>query len=464
MNVFCRLAFVFALLTTGSLSIAMPDATFSVLFAELEDASFSDDKLEVVKRFAGQALTETQAVRILKEFPMSDDKLSALRLIAGGIPQTAMGAIGKAFSFDDDRAEARKILAAKGATTHASGTQSATAGGKNRCASYSLSNSGQPSDGTMPRARFQQLESTVKGESFSDSKVGALRTFLEVAPEGLSAEQVTSLITWYTYRDDKLSALRAVEDRVKGLTAAEMKALIGGYTFSDDKLEVLKIVKDTLLDLDNRYDVVDAFTFRNDKEEARQILSKIQGRTYLWGTVRASKPVFVLDTSGSMRASGRLPDGSQGTRLDFLKKEMTDVLEHHIGQGDQFEIITFNGSVLPLNRKMVSGSDKNRARASQMISRTRANGGTNIHDALERAFALPNTNAVYLLTDGMPSAGRFTNTAQIRNAVLTWNATKGIPLHTVALLTGGSGSSELEASRFMFELALQNCGQFRLIR
>ena len=93
------------------------------------------------------------------------------------------------------------------------------------------------------------------------------------------------------------------------------------------RLRSLKIVKDTLLDLENRYDVVDAFTFDKDKKKARKLLSSIEGRTYLWGTVRAQRPVFVLDTSGSMREAGTQPDGSQGSRLAFLKKEMTEVLQ-----------------------------------------------------------------------------------------------------------------------------------------
>ena len=48
---------------------------------------------------------------------MSDDKLEALRLIALGIPKTAMGEIGKAFAFDDDRSEARRILQSAGAAS-----------------------------------------------------------------------------------------------------------------------------------------------------------------------------------------------------------------------------------------------------------------------------------------------------------------------------------------------------------
>ena len=54
-----------------------------------------------------------------------------------------------------------------------------------------------------------------------------------------------------------------------------------------------------------------------------------------------------------MREAGTQPDGSQGSRLAFLKKEMTEVLQAHIAPSDQFEIIMFNGSVTPLNQKLV---------------------------------------------------------------------------------------------------------------
>ena len=95
---------------------------------------------------------------------MSDDKLEALRLIAPGIPKTAMGEIGKAFAFDDDRSEARRILQSAGA---ASGGASAVSGpNKNRCANFTLWQTGGQSDGTMAKARFNEMGTTVKGESF----------------------------------------------------------------------------------------------------------------------------------------------------------------------------------------------------------------------------------------------------------------------------------------------------------
>ena len=446
----------------GAQSLALDPATQSTLIEALEDAAFADDKLEVLRPYSGKTFTAEQARAVIDAFAMSDDKLEALRLIASGIPKTAMGEVGKAFAFDDDRAEARRILQSSGSSGATS--PAGAPGGKNRCANLAIWQTAGQSDGTMTTARFNEMGTTVKGESFSDSKVAALRSFLDVAPEGLKPSQVKAVIGWFSFRDDKLKALRSIEDRIIGLTSQEMKDLIGAYAFSDDKIKVLRIVKDTLLDLENRYAVVEAFTFDGDKKKARKLLASIEGRTYLWGTVRAKRPVFVLDTSGSMRESGRLPDGTEGSRLSFLQKEMSEVLMNHIAPTDQFEIITFSSGIAPLNRKLVAGTDKNRARASQAIASKSPNGGTNIHDALEAAFSMGGIDAVYLLTDGMPSAGRSTDTKRIREAVLGWNALKGIPLHTVALLTGRSGAKELEASRFMFELAQQNCGQFRLVK
>ena len=152
---------------------------------------------------------------------MSDDKLEALRLIAPGIPKTAMGEIGKAFAFDDDRSEARRILQSAGAAS--GGASAGTGPNKNRCANFTLWQTGGQSDGTMAKARFNEMGTTVKGESFSDSKVEALRSFLDVAPEGLKPSQVQTIIGWFSFRDDKLKALRSIEDRIVGLTSKEMK-------------------------------------------------------------------------------------------------------------------------------------------------------------------------------------------------------------------------------------------------
>ena len=456
MRLYTLLALIISLISFDALAI--DSMRYKALMESIDDAAFSDDKLEVLRGVKGESFTGEQARRLLEAFSMSDDKLEALRLIAPEY-QTAMGEIGKAFAFDDDRSEARRILQSAGA---ASGGASAVSGpNKNRCANFTLWQTGGQSDGTMAKARFNEMGTTVKGESFSDSKVEALRSFLDVAPEGLKPSQVQTIIGWFSFRDDKLKALRSIEDRIVGLTSKEMKGLISAYAFSDDKIKVLKIVKDTLLDLENRYDVVEAFTFDKDKKKARKILGSIEGRTYLWGTVRAQRPVFVLDTSGSMREAGTQPDGSQGSRLAFLKKEMTEVLQAHIAPSDQFEIIMFNGSVTPLNQKLVRGTDKNRARASQMIDASRPRGGTNIHDALETAFPSPCRRGLSAYRWDAPAG---VTIWRIRNA-FSHGMLSRYPASFCRTLTGsGPGGQEAQAAKFMFELAQQNCGQFRLVR
>ena len=173
---------------------------------------------------------------------------------------------------------------------------------------------------------------------------------------------------------------------------------------------------------------------------------------------------FVLDTSGSMREAGRLPDGTQGSRLSFLQKEMSEVLANHIAPTDQFEIITFSSGVSPINQKLVAGTDKNRSRASQIVASTTPNGGTvsTMHSRPRFHFMASMLSIYSPMVCPLPVEQL--DTRRIREAVLGWNALKGIPLHTVALLTGRAGSKELEASRFMFELAQQNRGQFRLVK
>ena len=328
-----------------------------------------------------------------------------------------MAVVLEALAFAGDRDEAKTILAkaasgAKGGAPASVGTAAPAATGKNACAGYAIDGSVKPTS-AMSSERFTKLSAAIKSESFSEGKVRALLYFLGVTPEGLSTAQVRELIGMFAFSADKLKALEAMEARILGVSAAELTKVINEYPFSSDRLQVLTELKDSILDLDHRYDVVSALTFAADKDKVRALLEGAHGRTYLWGTVRGVRGVFVVDVSGSRSTTGALPDARTGTRLDFMKAELVRALKD-LPATTHFGVLAFESRVRAFKSGLVPASNDNVDAAIAFVGGLVASGGTNVYDALNQAFAADGPDAVYLLTDGVPTEGAVTDRALAR--------------------------------------------------
>ena len=82
-------------------------------------------------------------------------------------------------------------------------------------------------------------------------------------------------------------------------------------------------------------------------------------------------------------------------------------------------------------------------------------GATNVHAALERAFADAEVDTIFLLTDGQPSAGFLVAPEAILREVRRWNVGRGVRIHTVAI--GGR-------SDFLERLAADSGGEHTVAR
>jgi hypothetical protein len=60
-------------------------------------------------------------------------------------------------------------------------------------------------------------------------------------------------------------------------------------------------------------------------------------------------------------------------------------------------------------------------------------GGTNLYDAVKRAFNDPDVDTIVVLSDGEPTAGAVTDPSAIREDVARWNKNRGIVIHTIAV-------------------------------
>ena len=127
-------------------------------------------------------------------------------------------------------------------------------------------------------------------------------------------------------------------------------------------------------------------------------LAMISPRVELEETALAKDILFLLDTSGSMK----------GEKI----RQAADALEfclHSLNPGDRFNLVAFSSELktfAPRPRQATAGEIE---RAAQFLENLKADGGTNIHDALQEALGQmesgPRPGMIVFLTDGLPTVG-----------------------------------------------------------
>ena len=108
--------------------------------------------------------------------------------------------------------------------------------------------------------------------------------------------------------------------------------------------------------------------------------------------------VFVLDVSGSMEADGKLAlsRGSLGAFIEAL------------GEGDRFEVITFNVAARELFRGLREADAQSQSQAAAFLQSQEARGGTFLEPALRTAYRAKDAARplnVVVLSDGMTEPG-----------------------------------------------------------
>jgi len=120
--------------------------------------------------------------------------------------------------------------------------------------------------------------------------------------------------------------------------------------------------------------------------------------------VVAKDLLLVFDHSGSM----------SGQKLQQAKDALSQVLKN-LNREDRFNIVAYNDAVVTCFESLVDATEKNVARALDVVDRIEATGGTNIHEALlttvKMVAAAPHGKKgsrpayVIFLTDGQPTVG-----------------------------------------------------------
>jgi uncharacterized protein YegL len=218
-----------------------------------------------------------------------------------------------------------------------------------------------------------------------------------------------------------------------------------------------------------------------------------KSKDYYGVELKEKRYVFLVDISGSMEnkiekdgkgqvidmatnkaadVAGELVGGEIGgmisssikksmTKLEKAKKKIIPVI-NGFTEENYFTIMTFENNIKMWKKEMVQATSANKKKAVAYIKMLKAGGGTNISDALEESLKLAgdgtkdstitlNVETVFLLTDGVPSAGQFTNTEDILKALSGWNSLKRVIVHSVGL---GDNHDKV----FLEKMAEQNNG------
>jgi len=186
---------------------------------------------------------------------------------------------------------------------------------------------------------------------------------------------------------------------------------------SDLEVEVRHAARDVKLDRDfqlfhstgDKAVSMDLVTWRPDAKEPGYFMLVVTPKSKLQRAELVQRDfVFVMDTSHSMEADGK---------IDQAKAAMRHCISQ-LDEQDRFAVVAFSTEVEPWKSELLDATEANRALALRYVDALEATGGTNIDGALEKAlsFAPAGSNRpfnVIFMTDGKPTLGATTAAAKI---------------------------------------------------
>jgi Mg-chelatase subunit ChlD len=147
------------------------------------------------------------------------------------------------------------------------------------------------------------------------------------------------------------------------------------------------------------------------------------------------------------------------TRLSYVQAQLSDVILDQLPKlaGRMFDVLKFSDSVGMWAPGLLPANTSNAASATQYVASWVANGGTSTLAALGAAYKPDGVEAVYLLSDGVPSDAQ---PSQIIAMASTLSKNGTVPCNTILFMEGGT-EDRAAAESFMKTLAEATGGVFR---
>jgi hypothetical protein len=148
--------------------------------------------------------------------------------------------------------------------------------------------------------------------------------------------------------------------------------------------------------------------------------------------------------------------GKKGrTRWDLVVEDLRAVVER-LPDAARFNVLLFRTGVAAWRPRPVPATSAARRACSEWIGAERPGGWTNLYDALALALGDDEVDAVYVLTDGVPSRGLETERAAILDEIAYLNRYRLVQINCIQ-----AGSTEGLGKRwegFLDDLAAANDG------
>ncbi|MBN2695739.1 DUF4476 domain-containing protein [bacterium] len=443
---------LFFLLFFVSLSLfAMETNSFKKLNKQIKEAGFASEQITLIKTAAStNTFTCEQIKSLLENMSFANDQIEALKTVSKRVedPENT-DILLELFTFDSDKKKVTEIIS-------------------NITEAKPLTQQNQiplivNHTAIWTKADFNNLIDKLKDASFSKDKLNIIKDITK-SSNGLNSKQIFSLLETFGFGNDMLKAISMLDHHILELYSSQVSDILKAFSFSGEKLEALKVLKNMIVDAENKFVILDQFTFGSDKEKARKILESVKPRSFIYGSIYTKHVVFVVDISGSMAATFTTNQKEQLTRLNFVIRELKKVISEQLDEETEFNIIVFSDGIRQWQSSPVPANSKNVQNAIEYLSKLKANGGTNIYDSLEKAFSNSKVDSIYFLTDGQPTAGVRKDEAGIIEALIKWNSKTNIPVHTTAFLMGSfSGDNKQAAKKLMSAIAEATKGIFRSI-
>ena len=424
---------------------------YTELKEKVKKAGFSDQKTTIIKTaLSAFAFTCAQVWGLCEGFTTEDDKLKAISLFKDQIidPENKQKEIIDKFTFSDGKKKATELLANL--------TKCKTEGNApDKFPVLDLPYTSKWSD-----ADLEKLIKDINAAAFSDKKIEVAKTAILASTAGFTSAQAAKLYDAFSFSKDILALTEIIHERLMGVSCEQITTLIKKFSFNDQKLEILKAFKKSILDVENKFTILDAYDFSDTKEEARKILEDLKPKSYLFG-VPSGKVVFVIDLSGSMSCNFKVSTGQTFSRLDFVKQELAKTLTS-FDESIEFNVLPYADKVIQWKNGLQKATKQSIVEAAQYVNQFKANGGTNAYDALAAAYNTPGVQTIYFLTDGAPSVGAKTNPSAIVEDVKKWQQAHPVKINSIAFLMGTFSADNKPLSRsFMKELADITGGVYR---
>ena len=166
--------------------------------------------------------------------------------------------------------------------------------------------------------------------------------------------------------------------------------------------------------------------------------------------IHAKRLMFVLDHSGSME------DYWAGmSRLERAKGELIRAIEG-LDPRSEFAIMFYETNVRTWKSMLVLANDKNKREAIAFVRRLQYGDRTNTYGALKESIEYHDQlEAVFLLTDGRPTAGDIVRPAKIVADIMHRNRFRHLKFNTIGIAVEGTTEAFLQA------IAEQSGGEYR---